>query len=360
MKRYYKKILAGLLALALMVVMFLWLMGSLTTEPRVEPGWEEAPPKSASGLKTIEVSVSTVPVEIEAVGTVTARVSAEVSSRIMAAVTRAAADAGDAVKKGQILFELDSRDAQARAKQARDAFAAAKAALERAELEEARTTRLYEKEAATKREYEQAQAELKMARASADAAEASVREAEVNLSYTVLHSPMTGSVVDRLADPGDMAIPGRPLMTIYDPSALRLEVSVAEHLRPKVRVGDLVKISIDPLGLSFDGEIAEIIPASDASSRSFMVRVPIPPGRGAHPGMYGRIWLPIDSTDIILIPPYAVRRVGQLEMVTVVHEGTAQTRAVRTGKLYPGGIEVLSGLTPGEFIGLPAESDGMP
>jgi multidrug efflux pump subunit AcrA (membrane-fusion protein) len=171
---------------------------------------------------------------------------------------------------------------------------------------------------------------------------------------------MTGSVVDRLADPGDMAIPGRPLMTIYDPSALRLEVSVAEHLRPKVRVGDLVKISIDPLGLSFDGEIAEIIPASDASSRSFMVRVPIPPGRGAHPGMYGRIWLPIDSTDIILIPPYAVRRVGQLEMVTVVHEGTAQTRAVRTGKLYPGGIEVLSGLTPGEFIGLPAESDGMP
>ncbi|GAB4338894.1 MAG: efflux RND transporter periplasmic adaptor subunit [Candidatus Abyssubacteria bacterium] len=353
MKRSHKKILAGFFSLALLIVMFLWLMGSLTTEPKVEPGREEVPAKSAAGLKTLEVTISTVPIEIEAVGTVTARESAEISSRIMAAVSKVAADAGDTVKKGQTLFTLDSRDAEARLTQAREQLAAAKAALERAELEAARIANLYEKEAATKREHEQAQAALKMAHASVDAAEASVREAEANLSYTVLRSPVNGRVVDRLADPGDMAVPGTPLMTIYDPATLRLEVSVPEQLRPKVRVGDTVKTSINPLGLDFDGEILEIIPASDAASRTFTMRVSIPPADAVHPGMYGHISLQTGTTETILIPPETLIRVGQLEMVTVVENATARTRAVKTGKTYPAGVEVLAGLSAGEHIAFP-------
>jgi hypothetical protein len=69
--------------------------------------------------------------------------------------------------------------------------------------------------------------------------------------------------------------------------------------------------------------------------------------------MYGRIWIPAGSTEAILAPPQAVRRVGQLEMVTVVENGAAHTRTIKTGKMYPEGIEVLSGLKPGETVAVP-------
>ncbi len=353
MKRRYKLILATIGSLVVLVLMFMWLTGNLSRQGKIRPGKREVAEVSAAGLKTFEVSAVTVPVEVEAVGTVTAREAAEVSSRIMAVVTKVGADAGEKVEKGRTLFVLDSRDAQARLTQAREALASAEAALERATLDAGRIERLYEKQAATKQEYDGAQAALKMARASVEAAKGAVGEAAANLSYTRIRSPLGGKVIDRLADPGDMASPGRPLMTVYDPSTLRLEVSVAEHLRPKVNLGDTVRASIDSLGLDFEGTVIEIVPASDASSRSFIVRVSIPQSEAAYPGMYGRIWLPVGSAEAVLIPPDAVEHVGQLEMVTVVEGGAARTRGVKTGKTYAGGIEVLSGLVPGESIAVP-------
>ncbi|UCD58477.1 MAG: efflux RND transporter periplasmic adaptor subunit, partial [Candidatus Hydrogenedentota bacterium] len=192
-----------------------------------------------------------------------------------------------------------------------------------------------------------------MTQASMQAAKAAVREAEVNLSHARIVSPISGVVIDRLADPGDMAVPGRPLMSLYDPSTLRLEVSLAEHLRPKVKLGEMVKASIDSLGTEFKGRIEEIVPASNVSSRSFLVRVSIDTTDPVYPGMYGRIRLSVGSKATVLIPPDAVQRVGQLETVTVIEDGVARTRAVKIGKTHADGIEVLSGLMPGELIAAP-------
>jgi RND family efflux transporter MFP subunit len=353
MKRRTKFILTALGSVTALVLMFLYLTGTFSPGRKIRPGQVAIEEQPAAGLRTIEIQAATIPVVTEAVGAVAARETAEVSSRIMAQITTVSAQAGDAVRKGQALFELDPRDAKARLKQAREGLAAAEAELERASLDAGRIERLYEKQAATKQEYDRAQAAYKAAQAGAEAAKAAVSEAQVFLSHATISSPIDGTVIDRLADPGDMAAPGRPLMTVYDPSTLRLEVSVAEGLRPKVRPGDTVAASIDSIGVEFEGLVEEVVPASDVASRSFIVRVAVPASANAYPGMYGRIRLSVGSTETILLPAEAVQHVGQLEMVTVVENGIAHMRAVKTGKQYPEGIEVLSGLAPGETVALP-------
>ena len=352
MKRW-TKVFSAIGSLIVLVLMFVWLTGNFSCEGKIPPGTTEVKEESAAGLKTLKISSTVVPIEIEAVGTVSARRTAEVSSKIMATVTGVMASAGDTVKKGQTLFVLDSRDAEARLAQAREALASAKAAREQADLEAARIERLFEKEAATKQQQEQTRASLKMASASAEAAKAMVREAEVMLSYTRIDSPIAGIVIDRMIDPGDMAAPGKPMLTTYDPSSLRLEVSVGEHLRPKVLLGSTVRASVGHPGIEFEGRVEEIVPASDAASRTFIARVSIPSAESAYPGMYGRIWLQTGTAETILIPPEAVRNVGQVEMVTVVESGLARTRTVKIGKTYPEGVEILSGLGPGELVALP-------
>jgi len=350
MKQHWKKIAAGAGALLLLILMFLYLTGSLSREPKVAPGRKEAEAKPAAGMETAQVVSATIPLEVEAVGTVDAREAAQVSSRTMAVIVKMNASSGDRVKAGETLVELDARDAQAQLSQAKESLASARASLERAKLDAGRMERLYEKQAATKQEYDSAQAALKIAQAQVDAAKARVREAEVFLSYTKIDSPIDGYVIDRLADPGDMAVPGQPLLSIYVPASLRLEVIVPERLRSNVHVGQTVEAAIDALDLRFEGQIAQIVPSFDVSSRSFLVRVPIPDDENAYPGMYGRIWIPMGTTEAILVPPEAVWQVGQLEMVNVVKDGVARTRTIKTGKTYPEGLEVLAGLEPGEVV----------
>ena len=132
----------------------------------------------------------------------------------MATIISAGADSGDDVQKGQILFVLDSRDAEARVAQAREAVASVEAALEKISLDFGRIERLYEKNAATKQELDGSRAALKSAQAGLESAKAAAKEADVGLSYTRIESPLAGVVIDRMAEPGDTAIPGKPLMLI--------------------------------------------------------------------------------------------------------------------------------------------------
>lgn len=353
MKRRYKIVPAALAVVILLILMFLWLTGNLSREGKISPGKSEAPERSARGLKTMIVEATSIPLTIEAVGAVDARSKADISGRMLARIVEITADAGDAVSKGQTLVVLDSRDAMARLEQAREALASAQAALEKTALDAGRIERLYEKKAATKQEYDRSRAALKMARASVDSAAAAVRESEVALSYYEIVSPIDGKLVDRLVEPGDMALPGKPLMSVYNPSTLRLEVAVAERMRPSVRLGDGVRASIDSIEREIEGKIEEIVPASDSASRSFAVRVAIPTAEDIYPGMYGRIRIDLGSTETVLVPPEAIKRVGQLEMVTVVEDAMVRTRAIKTGKTYADGVEVLAGLRPGETIVLP-------
>ena len=177
--------------------------------------------------------------------------------------------------------------------------------------------------------------------------------ARVRLGYTVIDAPQTGTVVDTLAEPGEIASPGRPLVTLYDLSTLRLEVPVMENLAGKIRPGERLTVQIDALkDQQFDATVDEIVPQAQAASRSFLVKLRLPKIKGAYEGMFGRLKVPVGERRHLCLNQQAVQTVGQLTFVDVVHDdNTLERRMVKLGRIgMPGRVEVISGLEPNERV----------
>ena len=137
---------------------------------------------------------------------------------------------------------------------------------------------------------------------------------------------------------------------MYDPEHMQMVATVRESMAVRLEVGQEVPARLDALGIECHAKITEIVPEAQADSRSFQVKVigPCPPG--VYGGMFGRILIPLDVEEVLVVPAEAVRRVGQLNEVTVVEDGRTRRHAVQLGRLLPEGREVLSGLEAGEKV----------
>jgi len=195
---------------------------------------------------------------------------------------------------------------------------------------------------------------LETARANQARAEEAVSEAEVNLRYATIKAPKPGKVIETWAEEGDMARPGEPLLALYDPDSLRLEVPVMENLAVKLQIGDALDVTIDALQKQkqFRATVDEIVPQAEAASRSFLVKVGLPPSPDLFEGMYGRLAIPAGTRRHLCLATAAIERVGQLEFVYVERpDGAKEKRFIKTGRLgMPGRVEVLSGLEAGERV----------
>jgi multidrug efflux pump subunit AcrA (membrane-fusion protein) len=163
-------------------------------------------------------------------------------------------------------------------------------------------------------------------------------------------------IVDRLAEEGDMARPGEPLLVLYDPKSLRLEVPVMENLALKLEVGQPVRIHIDALGRDVEATVDEIVPQAEAASRSFLVKVRLPRSDDLFEGMFGRLRIPVGERRHLCLAIAAIEKIGQLEFVDVVGPGDVlERRYIKTGRIgRPGRVEVLSGLKANERVWLKA------
>lgn len=350
---------------------------------RVPPGEEARAAGVPFPSATVLAAKARAPVVEDAVGTVRSRRDIAISAQVVAKVAGVTHLAGEAVKAGEELVTLDDREYRARLAQAQEARAAAEAAVARAEQaklqaearltratsEEKRVASLQQQQAATTQQLEAAQADLADARAAVAGAEAAilaaraqvaqathvVDEAEIALSHTRILAPIDGVLSQRLVEPGDLASPGRPLLGLLDPAALRLEARVREQLIEFVHAGARLDVELPALQTTVAGTIAEILPSADPASRSFEVRIDLPAGSNARPGMFGRAKLRIGERDVVSAPERAIVRVGQLQTV-VVKAGERWTRQLVTtgGRLGDGRVEVLSGLAGGETLGLAA------
>ncbi len=346
------KRLAGMvLALALLAVMMAWLAGWFSDT--IEPGSYAPPPAAAAGH-----SVPVALVERErfeyATGTVRARNETIVSARMMASIRAIHVRAGDRVRSGQLLVELDAREQGARVEQAGQAVASAQARLAEARSHHARTERLAAQRAASTAELERALAALRAAEAELERAREALAEVRSAASHAEIAATLDGRVVERYAEPGDTAVPGTPLLKLYDPSALRLEADVRESLAASLAVGDSLDVHIDATGEQRRAAIEEIVPSADPGSRSFVVKLTLGEARGLYPGMYGRVAIPTGQVRELRIPAAAVMRVGQLEYVSVRTAHATERRFVRSGRSAADGtVEVLSGLDAGEQVVVP-------
>lgn len=249
---------------------------------------------------------------------------------------------------------MDHRQAEARVEQVSQSVVAAKATLNETEAEYNRVNTLYERQVASRAEFDRADAALKTRTADYQRRLQQLQEAQTALSFTTINSPIDGKVIERFAEPGDTASPGKPLIKIYNPSLLRLDAQVRESLATKINIGDTLYATIDAIDKKLPVIVDEIVPSADPGSRSITVKALLPTDVSLYPGMFGRLLIPTGKIERIYIPSNAIRRMGQLEFVQVLIDGKPSRRYIRTGhENEQGQIDVLSGLQVGETIVLP-------
>ena len=129
--------------------------------------------------------------------------------------------------------------------------------------------------------------------------------------------------------------------------------SVRESLAHRLRVGQSIEVQIENFTRKSTGTISEIVPEAESSSRAFQVKVTGPCPEGVYSGMFGRILIPLDEQQVLVIPRQAVQSVGQLDLVNVASPGALSRRAVRLGRTIGQDVEVLSGLREGEQVQVP-------
>ncbi len=352
MKTAFKIVIIAL-ALLLLGSVMAYLAGFFETKIPVD--FRGILPSPEEG-RVLTTELTTEPVIEQAAGTLRAKVETVISPLITATISTITVRAGDDVKRGEVVAELDSRELQARVDQAHQAVVAARASQSLAEQNSERILRIYRADpgAVSKAQLDRVQASLRTARAQVLLAQRQEDETKTALSYGTLVAPISGRVVERYADPGDTARQGEALLRMYDPATLRLEASVRESVASKLERGQSLTVKVDAIDKEFAAEVDEIVPSADPGSRSFLVKVSLTASSGLYPGMFGRLLIPIGQTDRMYIPLSAVTHVGQLDFVIVKTAQGPVRRYVRLGaRAGAERVQVISGLAAGERILVP-------
>ena len=342
------KWLLAVVMTAVVTLMLLFLAGVFHPKvPMKSPG---AASQSVDGLKTVVVKTLKRQRYETASGTVKPVHESAVASKLLAKVIEMNVTAGQTVLQDQILVKLDDADLQARLKQAEAGLTNAQVQRDKASTDFARMKTLKEKNAVSQADYDTANSAMKSSEASMEQATQAVREFQVMLDYATIRSPMSGTVIDKRVEVGDTVSPGQIMLSLFDPTHMQMVASVRESLALKLKPGQTLPTRLDALDLDCEGTISELVPEADVASRSFTVKVTGPCPPGAYSGMFGRLMLPLEDEEILVVPATAVQRVGQLTMVEVVQDKRVSRRNVRLGRTLDSVVEVLSGLTAGEVV----------
>ncbi|OAI42354.1 hypothetical protein AYO41_00900 [Verrucomicrobia bacterium SCGC AG-212-E04] len=275
----------------------------------------------------------------EVVGTVRAKLRAAIEAKVSARIEALLVAPGQTVKAGELVAQLDAREVQAKLDQAL-------ALREQAIRDLARARDLLGKKVTTQAEFDSV---LARERVTAGL----VKETETLLGYTKLVAPFDGIVTRKLADVGDLAAPGKPIIEIEDPCALRFEADVPEALIGHLKLGSSHPVRVGTAPTRLEGTVVEMAPIADAASRTFLVKLDLPPTETARSGQFGRVWVATGGDCCtIRVPAAAVVARGQIDIVFVAVRNHAQLRIVRTGKRIDQEVELLSGIEPGESIAI--------
>jgi membrane fusion protein, multidrug efflux system len=348
------------------------------------------------GAKIETVKTSYVDDYYEAVGTVRAQTSSVVAARIMGNITSVRVREGGRVRAGQVVIEIENRDAPVQIQKAQAGVRESTEALDEAErniraAESARDAAraneslasstfnryqtLFNRQSVSPQEFDEVRTKLEVAKAERersdrmlqaakarqnqtfgriDQAKADVSNARIYAGYSRLTSPINGVVVARHADVGSMATPGAPLLTIENDANYQLEVSAEESQLGKIHLGDQASVTIEAFGnQELPCAVIEIVPAADPNSRSYTIKLSLPniTGQQLRSGIYGKARFVSGARNVLSVPQKAITQNGELVSVFVVDQsGTARMRLIKTGEKIGERMEVLSGLNDGEQI----------
>ena len=284
-------------------------------------------------------------------GVVEAVQRADLSAQTAGRVTEVGVDVGDRVRRGDVLLRLTAVEQQAGVDTARAQLHAAQAAAAEAEASYRRFASLAVSQYVSRAQLDQARAARNSALAARDAARAQLAQAAQQTDYTVVRAPFDGIVGARRVEPGESVAPGRPLLSLHAPGALRIEVQVPQSDADTIR--RLPRASI----VLADGrrlEAAEVVvyPAADPLTHSVGVRVALPEVAPApSPGVTAKVVFPAAGGGAVtVLPASALVQRGELSGAYVISGDRIALRQLRLGARSGDGVEVLAGLRRGETV----------
>ena len=272
----------------------------------------------------------------DVVGTVRPKLSAVIEAKVSGRIQQMLVLPGQVVTNGERLAVLDAHEIQARLDQAA-------AGRQLAERDLKRASDLMQEKILSQSEFDSAQSKFRIATATE-------AEARIMLDYTLILAPFDGVITRKLADVGDLAAPGKPLLQMENPNTLRLEADVPEALVGNVKLGDRLAVRIAAVTGEIAGTVAEMSPTADPNSRTYLVKLDLPGATGLRSGQFGRVSVPVGQVSAIRVPATAVIQRGQMELVFVIVHDHAQLRLVKTGSQVGDEVELVSGLETGERV----------
>ncbi len=315
-----------------------------------------AGPAAAQGGASASVELRLVDDVYAADAVIEAVHQATVSAQISGQLDQIAVDAGDRVRRGQLLARIDAREADAQVATASAQVAQAEAALAQAQLEHDRTRSLVARGFVSQAALDKADADLKTARAALDAARAGTTQAATGRSFAELRAPIDGVVTRRLMEPGELATPGRGVLEIHDPGALRAVGTIPQFVLPRTARVERAEIELPSVQRRLSASRVTMLPAADPRLLSTQIRAELPADApaGIVPGTAAKVLVPIGRSQKLVVPAAAVFRRSELTAVYVLDgAGARQLRQVRVGnRVGDDAVEVLAGLAAGERVAL--------
>lgn len=346
---------------ALLVVLILVLLRSQGLLGRREHPTQAVPTAGVAlarfgAVRTVAVQREVAPVLQFHPGQVAAIDPARIAARVMAVVREVTVRDGDTVAEGALLVQLDDTDAVARRAQAHAGVEAATARLTAAALACVRAERLSEQGNLSAQVLEGARADRDAASARVAEAGESLAEAEAAVSWHRITAPFGGRILARAVERGDLAQPGRVLVSLYRADHLRVVAALPERYAADVEAGGPLTVEcagLAPLTLA----ATRVSPAADAATGTVMVELDLPAdvalGSTLRPGLLVRVGLAVGERARLVVPAAAIERIGQVERAWLAREGHALSIHVRTVPARAGFVEVLAGLAEGDEVLVP-------
>jgi len=276
--------------------------------------------------------------------------ASQVAGRIVTLNVRA----GDTAKAGQVLAQIDARGAVQAEAASQSVVREARANLANVKAKYERSRQLFAQKFISQAALDQAEAEYLAAQEQTSAAIANAGQAATSKSYTTIAAPYAGVVASTEVEVGDMATPGRALLTLFDPRELRVTATLPQAVLAQARLDAPVTVEIPTLERTLIARTVTVVPIADTRTHTTHVRLALPEAAGLLPGQYARVLFVTGHTRALAIPSIAVLRRSEVTAVYVLDSaGSAQLRQVRLGEPAGAGlVEVLAGLMPGERVSL--------
>ena len=314
----------------------------------------------AAALATAPVQAGSAPALRSFDGVVEAQRTAVVAAPVSGAIVGLTVQAGERVQAGQVLARVDARAAELGASAGEAQVRSAQALLDVARKDYERQRQLFDKQYISQAALDRAASQFEAAQAQAAAQRAQAAAARTQSGLHVVHAPFAGVVAEVPVAQGDMALPGKPLLTLYEPGALRVAVALPQSLLDASTAGLKLEFpDLLPAQRWHTPAAAQLqwLPTVDAATHTVRLRVALPAGHeGLRPGQFARVWLPIPGSQAaprLFVPAAAVVRRAEMTGVYVVDaQGRAVLRQVRLGRTQGDVVEVLAGVSAGEQVAL--------